>query len=588
MLDQQKEAIQKIISDALAALGAPDAAVTLERPKDPAHGDVACTCALQLARRLKKNPRAIAEELVAAMKTAPAFADTVETVEIAGPGFINIRLAQNARLAIVSDVLSRGEHYGESNEHEGETVLLEYVSANPTGPLHLGHARQGALGDVLANIFASQGWKVSREFYYNDAGVQIGNLASSVQIRCRQLQGEAVELPENAYHGEYILSIARDFLDRKPVRPHAGGVIESSGDWQDTDLVRRYSVAYLRNEQDDDLSALGVHFDNFFLESSLYSSKAVHKTVQAIIDSGNTYEKDGALWLRTTAFPDLGNGLTDDKDRVMKKADGTYTYFVPDVAYHLNKFSRGYTKAVNIQGTDHHGTIARVRAGLQAASGVLGISVPKTFPEYILHKMLSVVMNGEPVKMSKRSGNYVTLRDLVDWAGRDAARFFLVSRKADAEFVFDVTLARAKSDENPVYYLQYAHARICSVFANAAEQGYDVPDNAALAACDLSPLTSKASETLVAAIADYPATLRLAARDHAPHVLCYYLKDLAAAFHAFYNAERVVVENAAERNARLALLAAARQVLGNGLRLLGISAPVRMNRREEDEPSSQE
>ncbi|WP_295477188.1 arginine--tRNA ligase [uncultured Sutterella sp.] len=582
MLDTQKEAIQKLIAGALASLGAADAPVTLERPKDPAHGDVACTCALQLARRLKKNPRAIAEELVAALKADPAFGEIVETVEIAGPGFINIRVAQNARLAIVSQVLREGERYGESTEHAGESVLLEYVSANPTGPLHLGHARQGALGDVLANLLASQGWKVSREFYYNDAGVQIGNLANSVQVRCRQLQGESVELPENAYHGEYILSIARDFLAKKPVHPHAGGVIESTGDFTDMDLVRRYSVAYLRNEQDDDLAALGVRFDNFFLESSLYSTGAVQKTVQAIVDSGNTYEKDGALWLRTTTFEDLGNGLTDDKDRVMKKADGTYTYFVPDVAYHLNKFSRGYTKAVNIQGTDHHGTIARVRAGLQAASGVLGISIPKTFPEYILHKMLSVVMDGEPVKMSKRSGNYVTLRDLVDWAGRDAARFFLVSRKADAEFVFDVTLARAKSDENPVYYLQYAHARICSVFANAAEQGLEVPTAAELAECDLSPLSSKASEALVGAIAEYPNTLRIAARDHAPHVLCYYLKDLAAAFHAFYNAERVLVEDAAERRARLALLAAARQVLGNGLRLLGISAPMRMSRREDE------
>lgn len=582
MLDTQKEAIQKLIAGALASLGAADAPVTLERPKDPAHGDVACTCALQLARRLKKNPRAIAEELVAALKADPAFGEIVESVEIAGPGFINIRVAQNARLAIVSQVLREGGRYGENTEHAGESVLLEYVSANPTGPLHLGHARQGALGDVLANLLASQGWKVSREFYYNDAGVQIGNLANSVQIRCRQLQGETVDLPENAYHGEYILSIARDFLAKKPVHPHAGGVIESTGDFTDTDLVRRYSVAYLRNEQDDDLAALGVRFDNFFLESSLYSTGAVQKTVQAIIDSGNTYEKDGALWLRTTAFEDLGNGLTDDKDRVMKKADGTYTYFVPDVAYHLNKFSRGYTKAVNIQGTDHHGTIARVRAGLQAASDVLGITIPKTFPEYILHKMLSVVMDGEPVKMSKRSGNYVTLRDLVDWAGRDAARFFLVSRKADAEFVFDVTLARAKSDENPVYYLQYAHARICSVFANAAEQGLEVPSAAELAECDLSPLSSKASEALVGAIAEYPNTLRIAARDHAPHVLCYYLKDLAAAFHAFYNAERVLVEDASERRARLALLAAARQVLGNGLRLLGISAPVRMSRREDE------
>ncbi|OLA93637.1 MAG: arginine--tRNA ligase [Sutterella sp. 54_7] len=516
---------------------------------------------MQLARRLKQNPRAIAETLVAEMKADEAFATLLETVEIAGPGFINFRVAQNARAAIVSQVLQEGEKFGRSNEFAGKSVLLEYVSANPTGPLHLGHARQGALGDVLANLLDSQGWKVSREFYYNDAGVQIGNLAMSVQVRCRQLQGESLELPENAYHGEYIVSIARDFLDKKPVIPHGGEPIESTGDYGDTDLIRRYSVAYLRNEQDDDLSALGVRFDNFFLESSLYTTGAVQKTVQAIIDAGYTYEADNALWLRTTAFKDLGNGLRDDKDRVMKKSDGTYTYFVPDVAYHLNKFSRGYTKAVNIQGTVHPGTIARVRACLQYASKTLGLKV---------------------VKMSKRSGNYVTLRDLVDWAGRDAARFFLVSRKADAEFVFDVDLAKKNSDENPVYYLQYAHARICSVFANALEQGYEIPNREALATMDLSPLNSKAAEALIGAVAEYPNTLRLAARDHAPHILCYYLKDLAAAFHAFYNAERVLVDDAVERNARLALLAAARQVLANGLALLGISAPERMARRDDE------
>lgn len=582
MLDQQKDAIQNLIVRALAALDVADVVPQLEKPKDPTHGDVACTVAMQLARRLKQNPRAIAETLVAEMKADEAFATLLETVEIAGPGFINFRVAQNARAAIVSQVLQEGEKFGRSNEFAGKSVLLEYVSANPTGPLHLGHARQGALGDVLANLLDSQGWKVSREFYYNDAGVQIGNLAMSVQVRCRQLQGESLELPENAYHGEYIVSIARDFLDKKPVIPHGGEPIESTGDYGDTDLIRRYSVAYLRNEQDDDLSALGVRFDNFFLESSLYTTGAVQKTVQAIIDAGYTYEADNALWLRTTAFEDLGNGLRDDKDRVMKKSDGTYTYFVPDVAYHLNKFSRGYTKAVNIQGTDHHGTIARVRAGLQAASKTLGVTIPKTFPEYILHKMLSVVKGGEVVKMSKRSGNYVTLRDLVDWAGRDAARFFLVSRKADAEFVFDVDLAKKNSDENPVYYLQYAHARICSVFTNALEQGYEMPNREALATMDLSPLNSKAAEALIGAVAEYPNTLRLAARDHAPHILCYYLKDLAAAFHAFYNAERVLVDDAVERNARLALLAAARQVLANGLALLGISAPERMARRDDE------
>lgn len=581
MLAQQKEAVSALIQKALAELGQPDAPVVLERPKSPEHGDVACTSALQLARAMKKAPRQIAEDIVAALRRYPETDALVSSIEIAGPGFINMRVADGARQDIVRQVLREGEAFGRNDAHKGESVLLEFVSANPTGPLHLGHARQGALGDVLANILATQGWAVTREFYYNDAGVQIGNLAESVKIRCRQLQGEAVDLPESAYHGEYIISIARDFLDKKPVHAHSGEVIESTGDFNDADLVRRYSVAYLRNEQDDDLAALGVRFDNFYLESSLYTSGRVEAAVKAMIDSGRTYEAENALWLKTTSFEDLGHGIKDDKDRVMRKADGTYTYFVPDVAYHLAKFERGFTKAVNIQGTDHHGTIARVRAGLQAAGSVMGLAIPKEFPEYILHKMLSVIKDGEPVKMSKRSGNYVTLHDLVEWAGRDAARFFLVSRKSDAEFVFDVTLAQQKSDENPVYYLQYAHARICSVFAKALEQGYAVPSDAELAGADLSALTGEASGQLLAAIAEYPQMLTQAARDHAPHVLCYYLKDLAAAFHAFYNAERVVVEDETERNARLALLAAARRVLANGFALLGISAPESMRREDE-------
>ncbi|MCI7709812.1 MAG: arginine--tRNA ligase [Sutterella parvirubra] len=581
MLAQQKEAVSALIQKALAELGQPDAPVVLERPKSPEHGDVACTSALQLARAMKKAPRQIAEDIVAALRRYPETDALVSSIEIAGPGFINMRVADGARQDIVRQVLREGEAFGRNDAHKGESVLLEFVSANPTGPLHLGHARQGALGDVLANILATQGWAVTREFYYNDAGVQIGNLAESVKIRCRQLQGEAVDLPESAYHGEYIISIARDFLDKKPVHAHSGEVIESTGDFNDTDLVRRYSVAYLRNEQDDDLAALGVRFDNFYLESSLYTSGRVEAAVKAMIDSGRTYEAENALWLKTTSFEDLGHGIKDDKDRVMRKADGTYTYFVPDVAYHLAKFERGFTKAVNIQGTDHHGTIARVRAGLQAAGSVMGLAISKEFPEYILHKMLSVIKDGEPVKMSKRSGNYVTLHDLVEWAGRDAARFFLVSRKSDAEFVFDVTLAQQKSDENPVYYLQYAHARICSVFAKALEQGYAVPSDAELAGADLSALTGEAAGQLLAAIAEYPQMLTQAARDHAPHVLCYYLKDLAAAFHAFYNAERVVVEDETERNARLALLAAARRVLANGFALLGISAPESMRREDE-------
>lgn len=583
MLAQQKVALEALIKEALSSIGVEDAPVTLERPKSPEHGDVACTTAMQLARQLKKNPREIAASLVEALKQNPKTESLVSSIEIAGPGFINLRIQQSAHHDVVRQILREGADFGRSDAGEGKRILLEFVSANPTGPLHLGHARQGALGDVLANIFASQGYGVEREFYYNDAGVQIGNLALSVQIRCRQLQGETVELPENAYHGEYILSIAKDFLAKKPVHAHSGETVESTGDASDTDLVRRYAVAYLRNEQDDDLQALGVRFDNFFLESSLYSRGLVRDAVDAMIASGNTYEADGALWLRTTAFDDLGNGLKDDKDRVMQKADGTFTYFVPDVAYHLNKWSRGFDKAINIQGTDHHGTIARVRAGLQAVSGVKNLNIPKLFPEYILHKMLSVVKDGEPVKMSKRSGNYVTLRDLVDWAGRDAARYFLVARKADAEFVFDVTLAQQKSDENPVYYVQYAHARISSVFAGAVAKGWNVPSEAELADADLSALSSEAALSLIGTLVEFPATLAQAARDQAPHILCYYLKDLAASIHAFYNAERVLVEDEKERTARLALLAAARRVLKNGLTLLGISAPDLMERREESE-----
>lgn len=376
MLAQHQEAIAQKISKALEALDVTNANVALEHPKNPEHGDIACNVAMQLARQLKKNPREIANRIVESLLAGRGEDSLILSAEVAGPGFINIRLDPKARFAIVKNVLETGAHYGESKAHEGESVLLEFVSANPTGPLHLGHARQGALGDVLANILATQGWAVTREFYYNDAGVQIGNLAKSIELRGRELQGEQIEFPENAYHGEYIYSIARDYLAKKPLTAHNGQVVEASGDLSDVENIRRYGVAYLRNEQDDDLAALGVKFDNFYLESSLYKDGRVKKTVDAIIESGRTYEKDGALWLKTTEFADLG--VIDDKDRVMKKADGTYTYFVPDVAYHIAKFERGHSRAVNIQGSDHHGTVARVRCGLQAAASVLGLKIPVT------------------------------------------------------------------------------------------------------------------------------------------------------------------------------------------------------------------
>lgn len=576
MIEDQKQALTELLTRALSACGLSPEPIRLERPKQTGHGDLATTIALQCAKKAGKNPRELAAALVEAIKQDAAFSDILSDVEIAGPGFINFRFSQEAKVRAVRDVLRQGSAYGTSKAFEGKSVLLEYVSANPTGPLHLGHARQGALGDVLSRIMATQGYRVMREFYYNDAGVQIHNLTISVQARAKELAGEqtAEDFPENGYHGDYIVDIARDYCAKKPVVTTTGETIESTGDTADLECIRRYSVAYLRNEQDSDLKQLGVAFDNFYLESSLYTDGRVQKAVDAMVQAGFTYEADGALWLRTTdeAFKDF----KDDKDRVMRKKDGYYTYFVPDVAYHLAKFERGFDRAINIQGSDHHGTVARVRIGLQAASKTLGISIPKTFPEYLLHKMLLVVKDGQEVKMSKRAGTYVTLRDLVDWVGRDAARFFLVSRKSDAEFVFDINLACSKSDENPVYYLQYAHARICSVLRQAQEKGFAIPPEAEAAEFDLSSLTGTAATALAAKFAGYGETLAVAARDLAPHLICVYLKELAADFHTFYNAERVLVDNEAERNARLALCMAARRVLANGLEVLGVSAPERM------------
>lgn len=572
MLNEQKNAILSLFNDALVSMGVDNAQILLERPKVAAHGDLACNVAMQLARQLKKNPRVIATELIDKIQSLPQSKELIESFEIAGPGFINMRLSQQAKTFAIREVLRLGSDFGKNKDHDGESILIEYVSANPTGPLHLGHARQGALGDVLSNLMRTQGWNVCREFYYNDAGVQIQTLTESVRLRIKELLGEAITFPENGYQGLYIKDIAKDFLDKKTIRTRDGQEITASGNVEDVDSIRAFSVGYLKNEQDSDLNALGVSFDNFYLESSLYSDGLVERAVNALIASGHTYEQDGALWLRTTDFKEFG----DDKDRVMRKQDGHYTYFVPDVAYHLSKFERGFVKAVDIQGSDHHGTTARVRIGVQVAGQQLGLNVPKVFPVYVLHKMLKVIKNGEEVKMSKRSGTYVTLRDLVNWVGKDAARFFLVSRKADSEFVFDIDLALSQSDENPVYYLQYAHARICSVFAQAKEKGFSIPTQETIAEKDLSALSDKNAQALIARISEFPETLSMAAKECAPHTLCFYLKDLAGDFHAFYNAERVLVEDEAVRNARLALLLAARQVLRNGLDLLGVSAPEKM------------
>ncbi len=579
MLAQQKHQLIALLRQALAGLGVSDASIVLERPKVEAHGDIATNVALQIAKGLKRNPREVATAIVDALKVNPAATELVASAEVAGPGFINLRIAAAAKREVVRHALRERDCYGTSSGHAGHRVMVEFVSANPTGPLHLGHARQAALGDALANLLGAQGWQVAREFYYNDAGVQIANLALSVQARARELLGEAVEFPETGYRGEYIVEIARDFLAKGTVTARDREPVVAGGDPEDIDSVRTFAVAYLRHEQDLDLAALGVKFDNYYLESSLYRDGKVEAAVDAMVRSGLTFEADGALWLKTTELGDvggMGGPATDDKDRVMRKSDGSYTYFVPDVAYHITKFERGFEKVINVQGSDHYGTVARVRAGLQAAGKALGVAVPKGYPDYLLHKMLRVTKGGEEVKMSKRAGTYVTLHDLLEWVGPDATRYFLVSRKPDTEFVFDVDLALSQSEDNPVYYVQYAHARICSVFAQATDKGYTVPDEAAALNLDLAPLASVREQSLMSKLAEYPEVLEAAAAELAPHQLAFYLKDLASAFHGYYNAERVLVDEAATRDARLALLLATRQTLRNGLALLGVSAPGKM------------
>ena len=558
--------VKQELLDALAAQlerlspGAGERAA-FESPKVAAHGDFACTAAMQLAKPLKPNPRQVAEQLKAALEATEAFARWVDAIEIAGPGFINIRLKPAAKQQVVREVLQQGQCFGQRPSN-GQRLMVEFVSANPTGPLHVGHGRQAALGDAICNLYASQGWSVHREFYYNDAGVQIHTLATSTQLRARGLKPGDAGWPsgENAaaYNGEYIADIANDFLAKKTVKAD-DREFTASGDVNDLDGMRQFAVAYLRHEQDLDLKAFEVKFDHYYLESSLYTSGRVEQAVHKLVAAGKTYEQDGALWLRST---DYG----DDKDRVMRKSDGTYTYFVPDVAYHISKWERGFTKVINIQGTDHHGTIARVRAGLQAA----GVGIPQGYPDYVLHTMVRVMRGGQEVKISKRAGSYVTLRDLIEWTSKDAVRFFLLSRKPDTEYTFDVDLAIQQNNDNPVYYVQYAHARICSVLAS---WGGDV---ATLKDADLSPLASPQALALMLQLAKYPEMLTAAATDFAPHDVTFYLRELASAYHSYYDAERILVDDEAVKRARLALVAATAQVLHNGLAMLGVSAPQKM------------
>lgn len=542
------------VAPEVANIGTTQTEILIERPKLAAHGDYACNLAMQLAKQLRKSPRDIAQALIAALPES----GFIEKMEIAGAGFINIYITTVAKQGVVRGVLQAGAGYGHAHFGAGRKVGVEFVSANPTGPLHVGHGRGAAVGDCLCNVLHAAGWNVTREFYYNDAGVQIDNLTRSVQLRCMGITPDDPSWPETGYRGDYIADVASAYLAEETVEADDQHVL-SSGDVNDAEAIRHFAVAYLRREQDLDLRAFGVNFDVFALESSLYTDGKVEETVNRLIASNHTYEQDDALWLRTTDFG-------DDKDRVMRKSDGTYTYFVPDVAYHLDKWRRGFTRVINEQGADHHSTITRVRAGLQA----LDAGIPQGWPDYVLHQMVTVLRNGQEVKISKRAGSYVTLRDLIDEVGCDATRYFLAARHPDSQLVFDIDLAKSKSNENPVYYIQYAHARISAVLAQWGGE------RKALLQADVGLLDSEYETALLQQLIDFPQVIENAASELAPHLIAFYLKELAADFHSYYNASRFLVEDETVRLARLALIAAAAQVIHNGLALLGVSAPEKM------------
>ncbi|GGD49084.1 arginine--tRNA ligase [Pseudoxanthomonas indica] len=539
-----------------ADIATPDFVV--ERPKTREHGDFATNAAMLLAKPARSNPRALATALLAALPAS----DDVAKVEIAGPGFINFHLSPAAYQREVANVLREGADYGRNQSGAGRTVGVEYVSANPTGPLHVGHGRAGVIGDCIARVLAANGWDAKREFYYNDAGVQIENLAKSTQARARGLAPDSEGWPEDGYRGDYINDVAQAYLAGETVE-FEGHAVTGERDVENLDAIRRFAVAYLRREQNLDLAAFGVSFNTYFLESSLYADDKVEETVSRLIASGHTYEEGGALWLKSTDFG-------DDKDRVMRKSDGSYTYFVPDVAYHLSKWQRGYQRAITELGADHHGSLARVRAGLQA----LDVGIPQGWPEYVLHQMVTVMRGGEEVKLGKRAGGYITLRDLIEETSSDAVRWFLIARKPDSQLTFDIDLARQQSNDNPVFYVQYAHARVCSLHRQAGEKGYTYDQANGLA--QLDQLNDEGSLALMVELSRYPEMVEAAGVSLEPHMIAQYLRELAYAFHTWYAGTPVLIDDANARDARLALASAVRQTLANGLDLLGVGAPERM------------
>ena len=553
--------LRTAIREALSALGVQEAEVHLERPRDPTHGDLATNVAMTLASTLKRAPRQIAEELAEGLDLEGT---GVESVEVAGPGFLNFRFSAEAYTEVVRTALREDASYGRAREGEGRPVMVEFVSANPTGPLHLGHGRQAALGDAIASLLEWTGWSVHREFYYNDAGGQIERLTDSVQARYLQALGRDVPFPQDGYHGDYVVELGHRLADEAGDR-HAEGTDE------DREAVRRFAVEALRAEQDRDLHAFRVRFDRYYLESSLHDEGRVDETVERLREAGLVYEEDAALWLETSRYG-------DQKDRVMRKSDGSATYFLPDVAYHLTKWERGFRDAINVQGADHHGTVARVRAGLQ------GLGLPDGYPEYVLHQMVTVEQGGEEVKFSKRAGSYTTLRDLVDAVGVDVTRYFFLMRKPEAHLVFDLDVALDQSEKNPVYKAQYAHARMCSIFRKAERAPDDVDPEGA----PLHRLVEPGERDIVNALSQFPELVASAARARAPHLVCDYLEQTAGVVNSWYHAGNptrnpelaVLVDDPDLREARLALAGAIRITLRNALHVLGVEAPERMLREE--------
>ena len=528
--------------------------IVIDRPKIISHGDFSTNLCLVLSKTLKKSPRDIAEVILEKIPSS----DLISKIEIAGAGFLNFFLSNKANNQIINDVLKLKNSYGHNKTGKNQKIQIEFVSANPTGPLHVGHGRGAAIGDCLARLYKTSGWNVTKEFYYNDAGAQINNLTQSVKACCQNIPKDAPEYPKDGYHGDYINDIAKAFLSMSTIKCQ-GQNIKASGKTEDTESIKNFSVAYLRNEQDHDLTAFRTEFDVYTLESSFYLNGKIDSVVKRLNEQGHTYKKEGALWLKTTDFG-------DDKDRVMKKKDGSYTYFIPDVTYHLDKWERGFKKVINEQGADHHSTISRVRAGLQG----LNKNIPKEWPEYVLHQMITVVKGKKEIKISKRAGSYLTLRDLIDEVGCDAARFFLAARRPDSQLVFDIDLAKSQNNDNPVFYIQYAHARICKVLE---EWGGDI---STLKLDTSSVLNSQAELKLIKSISIYPEILLQATNETAPHQIANFLKDCAAELHSYYNDSKFLVKDDKLKIARLCLINSAKHVLKNGLDLLGIEAPQRM------------